>query len=272
MLLIIIKKNKKKMSTKVEFYKTYYSPFPREKSNNEVLKNSYKKRINNKTAIIDIPPQITVSYMKKNPFYFDLKKNEKTQKKKKRQNSSYKKPGYNIYSNKKLQDIFSKTGKKFFSEDFKNKISPGCEIIKVHEKNNKIPEEERKKLTSQDILKILNKIKLPPQYKNKGKVPKYIHEFKIRQFIEREYERLVEEEKGYPKGTFKVFEGDRILILENLKILREKLIEELNLFPVDYFLRAVGIRNRRAEIERKLDEIEYAIKIFGLHDVFLKIC
>ena len=260
------------MSTKVELYKTYYSPFPREKSNNEVLKNSYSRQLSKNSTLINIPPSVTVTYMKKNPFYFDLKKNEKTKKKSHRVTSSYKKPGYNIYENKKLQDIFSKTDKKFFSEDFSNKITPGCEIIKVHEKNNKIPEEERKKLTSQDILKILNKIKLPPEYKNMGKVPKYIHEFKIRQFIEREYERLVEEEKGYPKGTFKVFEGDRILILENLKILREKLIDELNLFPVDYFLRAVGIRNRRAEIERKLDEIEYAIKIFGLHDVFLKIC
>ena len=259
------------MSTKVELYKTYYSPFPREKSNNEVLKNSYKKKINNKTALIDIPPQITFSYMKKNPFYFDLKKNEKTKKKSHRVTSSYKKPGYNIYENKKLQDIFSKTDKKFFSEDFSNKITPGCEIIKVHEKNNKIPEEERKKLTSQDILKILNKIKLPPEYKNMGKVPKYIHEFKIRQFIEREYERLVEEEKGYPKGTFKVWEGDRILILENLKIIKEELTNELRLFPVDYYLRSVGIRNKRAEIEKRLDDIDFAIKIFELNDVFLKI-
>ncbi len=32
------------MATKIIENKTYYSPFPREKSNNEVLKNSYKKK------------------------------------------------------------------------------------------------------------------------------------------------------------------------------------------------------------------------------------
>ena len=133
------------------------------------------------------------------------------------------------------------------------------------------PMNPRPILTPDEALRIINKINFPSPPENKN-IPNYINEFKIRTMIEKEYERLVEEEKGYPKGTFKVFEGDRILILENLKILREKLIDELNLFPVDYFLRAVGIRNRRAEIERKLDEIEYAIKIFGLHDVFLKIC
>ena len=69
--------------SKVESYRTYYSPFPRQKTNKEVLKNSFKKKLNNKTALIDIPPQITVSYMKKNPFYFDLKKKEKKNQKSK---------------------------------------------------------------------------------------------------------------------------------------------------------------------------------------------
>ena len=102
-------------------------------------------------------------------------------------------------------------------------------------------------------------------------MPKYIYEFRVREFIEREYERLVEEEKGYPKGTFKVWENDRLLILENLYIIKEELINELRLFPVDYYLRAIGIRNKRAEIEKRLDDIDFAIKIFELNDVYLKI-
>ena len=74
---------------------------------------------------------------------------------------------------------------------------------------------------------------------------------------------MVEEEKCYTKGTFKVWEGDRITILHNLTIVRNELIEELMKFPVDYFLRSIKIINRRAAIERRLDEIEFAIRIFN---------
>ena len=178
-----------------------------------------------------------------------------------RPKSSYKKTGYTIYENKKLQNLL-KSDKRFLAPQNQNNLSSECEIIKLKEKR-------KNNLTQDEIKKILNKISIPP--KNKGKVPKYIYEFRVREFIEREYERLVEEEKGYPKGTFKVWEGDRILILENLKIIKEELTNELRLFPVDYYLRSVGIRNKRAEIEKRLDDIDFAIKIFELNDVFLKI-
>ena len=59
--------------------------------------------------------------------------------------------------------------------------------------------------------------------------------------------------------------------MENLKIIKEELTNELRLFPVDYYLRSVGIRNKRAEIEKRLDDIDFAIKIFELNDVYLKI-
>ena len=246
------------MATKIIQSKTYYTPFPREKSNNEVLKNSYSRKLSKNSTLINIPPSVTVSYMKKNPFYFDLKKKEKN----KRPESSYTKSGYTIYENKKLQNLL-KSDKRFLAPEHKNnKLSSGCEIIKIKQNSNN-------KLTQEEIRKILNKISIPP--KNRGKVPKYIYEFRVREFIEREYERLVEEEKGYPKGTFKVWENDRLLILENLYIIKEELINELRLFPVDYYLRAIGIRNKRAKNEKRLDDIDFAIKIFELNDVYLKI-
>ena len=245
------------MATKIIENKTYYSPFPREKSNNEVLKNSYSRQLSKNSTLINIPPAVTVSYMKKNPFYFDLKKKEKNQ----RPKSSYKKTGYTIYENKKLQNLL-KSDKRFLAPQNQNNLSSNCELIKIKEKR-------KNNLTQDEIKKILNKISIPS--KNRGKVPKYIYEFRVREFIEREYERLVEEEKNYPKGTFKIWEGDRILILENLKIIKEELINELRLFPVDYYLRSVGIRNKRAEIEKRLDDIDFAIKIFELNNVFLKI-
>ena len=60
------------------------------------------------------------------------------------------------------------------------------------------------------------------------------------------------------------------LILTNLFLIREELLEKLRHFPVDYFLRSIGIRNKRRETEKRLDEIDYAIRIFQLTDVFLK--
>ena len=172
----------------------YYSPFPRQKSNREVLNYSQTKKLSNNTAIIDIPPSVTLSYMRKNPIYFETKK-------------------------------------------YSNRVSKG---------------------------------KSRPKTAINKKIPDYIYEFKIRNFIEREYERLVDEEKGYPPGTFKVWDEDRILILTNLFLIREELLDKLRHFPVDYFLRSIGIRNKRRETEKKLDEVEYAIKIFQLTDVYLK--
>ena len=75
---------------------------------------------------------------------------------------------------------------------------------------------------------------------------------------------MVEKQKGYPPGTFKEWEEGRILKFTNLFLIKE----ELKKFPVDYFLRSNGIRNRRREIESRLDEIDYAIRLFQKSDVF----
>jgi hypothetical protein len=56
------------------YLENYYSPFPRQKSNREALKYSQTKKLTDNKAIIDIPPSVTFSYMKKNPIYFETKK------------------------------------------------------------------------------------------------------------------------------------------------------------------------------------------------------
>ena len=166
-----------------------------------------------------------------------------------------------------LETIFNKKKSKYMT--YKKKLNKGCEIM-----NGLIfkPMSPRPQLTPEEALKILNKINFPEegQFKNRN-MPNYINEFRIREFIEKEYERLVEEEKGYPHGTFKVWEEDRVLILTNLFLLREELLDKLRQFPVIYYLRSIGIKNRRKETEKKLDEIDYAIKIFQLTDVYLKV-
>jgi hypothetical protein len=261
----------------------YYSPFPRQKSNKEVLKLSSAKKLPNNKTIIDIPPSVTFSYMKKNPLYFDTKKYSSRISKPKRPQSSitrytnlsksqknfYSKKknlmnNCTIYDNKKLEEILNSSKNELITD--RKKLNSGYELVNSYISR---PMNPRPKITPEQALKILNKINFPnpPHPTN---IPDYINEFKIRNFIEREYERLVDEEHGYPPGTFKVWDDDRLVILTNLFLIREELLEKLRHFPVDYFLRSIGIRNKRRETEKKLDEIDYAIRIFQLTDVYLK--
>ena len=151
---------------------SYYSPFPREKSNNEVLRRSYAKQIDPQKTLIDIPPTVTVSYMKKNQYYFDLKKSIKVPNKKQRAQTAKKSKCYTIYDNKKLETIL-RSGKEAYIAP-RPKLNPGCEKIEAPLKSNTLSPEERKRLTSKDILKIINKIKIPMEdnKQNMGKVPK----------------------------------------------------------------------------------------------------
>ena len=266
------------------FLDKYYSPFPRNKSNKEVFKYSQAKKLPDNKTIIDIPPSVTLSYMKKNPLYFDTKKYSNRLSQSRPKTSSYRTPrnkviksqrNFNsnkrniinnctVFDNKKLEKILSSSNNKVISE--RKTLKKGYEQIPSYITR---PMNPRPQLTPNEALNILNKINFPSPPKNRN-TPDYINEFKIRNFIEREYERLVDEEKGYPPGTFKIWEEDRILILTNLFLIREELLDKLRHFPVDYFLRSIGIRNRRREVEKKLNEIDYAIRIFQLTDVYLK--
>ena len=264
------------------YLENYYSPFPREKSNREALKYSYAKKLKNNKTIIDIPPSVTLSYMSKNPLYFDIKNHNNrisnarrpktsNQRMNKSSTNFYQNKNNNniinnctIYDNKKLEEILNTTKNKFIAP--RKRLNKGCENVTglIYR-----PMNPRPSLTPEEALRILNKINFPSPPQNRN-IPNYINEFRIRTFIEKEYERLVEEEKGYPPGTFKIWEEDRILILTNLFLIREELLERLRHFPVDYYLRSYGIKKRRRETEKRLDEIDYAIKIFQLTDVYLK--
>jgi hypothetical protein len=78
------------------------------------------------------------------------------------------------------------------------------------------------------------------------------------------------EEQGYPQGTTKILEQERINILNKLYKTREELINELSKFPVSSHVRSVKIKNKKASVEGKLEEVEYAIRIFERNKVFVK--
>ena len=67
-------------------------------------------------------------------------------------------------------------------------LSNGIEIVtgRIYK-----PMISRPKLSPSEKLAVISKLPLPQSPKN-GSFPNYISEFKIREFIEKEYERLVE--------------------------------------------------------------------------------
>jgi hypothetical protein len=81
---------------------------------------------------------------------------------------------------------------------------------------------------------------------------------------------LLDEESKYPKGTVKLEEAERVSILNRLKEIKENLLEELCKFPVSSHVRSIKIRNKKMEVEHKLEEVDYALRIFELRRVFLK--
>jgi hypothetical protein len=98
-----------------------------------------------------------------------------------------------------------------------------------------------------------------------------LHEFKFREKVEKEYEKLVAEENTWPKGSFKLEEDDRRAILEKLFETQKHLIYILNKFPVStQNLGTFSMRSKKAVIDNKLSQLERMIKVFEMKKVFLK--
>lgn len=77
------------------------------------------------------------------------------------------------------------------------------------------------------------------------------------------------EEAKYPKGTRLLSEDERVDTLNNLLNTRKELINLLEKMPIS--MRTVAIQNKKADMEKKLNEIEDGIKTFSRKQVFVKI-
>ena len=91
----------------------------------------------------------------------------------------------------------------------------------------------------------------------------------MRETIEKEYERVLEEEKSFPLGTVKLTEIERINILNKLNEKKLLLIEEIAKFPISTHVRSVKIQKNKLTVENKLNELENLIKMFQRNKVFL---
>jgi hypothetical protein len=158
-------------------YKTFTSPFPRNKSNCELIKSATLIDTNDKTnkIFLDVPASLTKSYMKRNTFYFDLKKHKTYNSDKTPQNNSSKKITFNstcIFSKDHLESMM-KFSKDKLENHFKDKPEMRIDKEKVNRLSTKKICPENSECHSKSLIeKILNtKLCLKNDKKNIGTVP-----------------------------------------------------------------------------------------------------
>ncbi|XP_010002673.1 PREDICTED: enkurin domain-containing protein 1 [Chaetura pelagica] len=105
--------------------------------------------------------------------------------------------------------------------------------------------------------------------KQKGHVPQYLLERKElwRRQVEERLRNLPDPDT--PPGHALMPENQRLETLGNLKQSQEQLVKDLVMLPVR--TDTLSMQKRRVELERKLSQIEEAIKIFSRPKVFVKL-
>lgn len=119
------------------------------------------------------------------------------------------------------------------------------------------------------IIKENNKEQENPFHKNYGKTPSYIEQMKVEAEIKKELDERKKKEARYPKGTRLLKEEERLKTLEGLQESKKELLGLLEKLPIT--MSSVSAQKRKAELERKLDEVEEAIETFSRKEVFIKV-
>ena len=105
-------------------------------------------------------------------------------------------------------------------------------------------------------------------HKNYGKTPNYLKQFQLEEIKKKEYEKLLEEESHYPKGTKLIPESERINTLNALIYTKKEIENILEKMPITK--RSQSIQDKKEELEKKLNQIEQEIQIFSKKKVFVK--
>ncbi|XP_065519263.1 enkurin domain-containing protein 1 isoform X2 [Lathamus discolor] len=130
----------------------------------------------------------------------------------------------------------------------------------------------RRSLSEQALAKLLQqKHREQEDYntKQKGHVPQYLLERK--ELWRREMEERLRNlpDPNIPPGHTMMQEDQRLETLSSLKQSHEQLVKDLVMLPVR--ADTLSMQKRRVELERKLSQIEEAIKIFSRPKVFIKL-
>ena len=81
---------------------------------------------------------------------------------------------------------------------------------------------------------------------------------------------MIEEERLYPNGTVKISEDERLHLLQKITEKRENFLTELRKLPVSSHVRSIKIQNLKRDLEIKLEEVEYVMRILQRNEVYLK--
>ncbi|XP_041741055.1 enkurin domain-containing protein 1 isoform X1 [Coregonus clupeaformis] len=119
---------------------------------------------------------------------------------------------------------------------------------------------------SQSLTNLRNSQPLPSAVK--GQVPQYLEERKEQWRREEEEKRRNIPDPSIPAGHTLMPERERQETLESLKETHRSLVSELLSLPVR--ADSLGVRSRRAQLDRRLSEVEEAIKIFSRDKVYVK--
>jgi len=100
-----------------------------------------------------------------------------------------------------------------------------------------------------------------------GKVPQYLLERKVELALEADQKRAAIKKQDAPDGMTVMSEEDRLRTLQSLRENGDKIVNELNMFPltVDTFSQ----RQRKSLLENKLKQIDQAFVIFSRKIVYI---
>ncbi|XP_028853154.1 enkurin domain-containing protein 1 [Denticeps clupeoides] len=108
----------------------------------------------------------------------------------------------------------------------------------------------------------------PPPTAEKGRVPQYLEERKEQWRREAEERRRNAPDPSAPAGHTLMPERERVTNLTKLKEAHSSLVSELQSLPVR--TDTLNVRSRRAELDRRLSELEEAIKILSRDKVYVR--
>jgi hypothetical protein len=177
-------------------------------------------------------------------------------------------------SNNEVLNISNKENEKYFQNERRSLKGPtpkSNEINNLNPKSNKnYILENRMKVTQNDVPVKAIKKEEPQQaiHKDFGKTPEYLLKYKADAEKQKEYQKMLEEQKKYPAGTRLLSEEERLETLNSLSQNRKDIITLLEKMPIS--MKSMAIQNKKTELENKLNELESAIRTFSRKQVFIK--
>ncbi|XP_044275771.1 enkurin domain-containing protein 1 [Varanus komodoensis] len=141
-----------------------------------------------------------------------------------------------------------------------------------HNAQNAKRAQQRRSRSLQSLSEVLeHKQKEQEEYdaKQKGHVPRYLIERKDHWRKEAEERQRNTPDPDMPPGHARMPENQRLETLSSLQKSQEQLLKDLLLLPVR--IDSLSVQNRRVALEKKLSQIEEALKIFSRPKVFIKL-